>query len=410
MANENAVFVGVHLDASGRARPAGILTFSEPGENRAWFEYNPAYLGLISAGAAYALDPVNLPPRGGVLPLPSAAHPGVFGDGASDFWGQLVLRRLLGIVTPTPVQRLVHSGEDRIGVLAFQHRTIKPKRMGPASAAILDRYARFIRSFQEGSAPLSDEDMKAAALTGSSAGGARPKCTFRDDGGVFWLAKFSRPGHDPVSVPAVEHAAMALAARCGIRTARTELRHSGDDPVILVERFDRTPDNRRIAFASMQSILARTGMSDGSYPEMAKKLRQVSCRPEADAREMFRRMVFNIACGNSDDHLKNQAIVRGPHGWQLAPAYDITPQAMPDAIQSLVVGSFGAIPIIGNILSEHAAFCLSLGEAKQVVCAIQAAVADWRDHFRANGVSDDDIAMLEAGDCFDKLPPVGNPA
>jgi serine/threonine-protein kinase HipA len=408
MADENLVFVGVHLDASGRAMPAGAITFADDGSGRAWFEYNPAYRTLVRGGGAFALDPANLPVLDRVFELPGADHPGVFGDGAPDHWGLLVLRRLLGVAAVSPLERLVRSGEDRIGALAFRHRTIRPERPVPPTPAILEKYGRFIRSMCDGSAPLlegdgSDQDMRAAALAGSSAGGARPKCTFRDADGVFWLAKFSRPD-DPVSVPAIEHAGMALAVRAGIRTARTVLhRPGGGTPVVLVERFDRTADGRRIPFISMQSVLRRASMCDGGYPEMAETLRKLSCRPEADAREMFVRMVYNAVCGNTDDHLKNHAMVLTTDGWRLSPAYDITPQAMPDAMQSIVVGDHGAAPTIDNLLSGHALFRLSLADARAALSAVLGVAAGWKDAFRAEGVTDGDIDTLASGDGFAKV-------
>jgi len=46
----------------------------------------------------------------------------------------------------------------------------------------------------------------------------------------------------------------------------------------------------------------------------------------ADARtEIFRRMLFNVAAANCDDHTKNFSFLL-PHGgrWRLSPAYDVT--------------------------------------------------------------------------------------
>ena len=41
--------------------------------------------------------------------------------------------------------------------------------------------------------------------------------------------------------------------------------------------------------------------------------------------ELFRRMCFNIASGNTDDHNKNFSFIMYPDGhWELAPAYDVT--------------------------------------------------------------------------------------
>ena len=44
-----------------------------------------------------------------------------------------------------------------------------------------------------------------------------------------------------------------------------------------------------------------------------------------EAREIFRRALFNVAGVNRDDHTKNASFLLAEHGtWQLAPAYDMT--------------------------------------------------------------------------------------
>jgi serine/threonine-protein kinase HipA len=50
-------------------------------------------------------------------------------------------------------------------------------------------------------------------------------------------------------------------------------------------------------------------------------------RTAEDARELWRRMVFNILCNNTDDHLRNHGFLwdAGKHGWRLSPLYDVVP-------------------------------------------------------------------------------------
>lgn len=46
--------------------------------------------------------------------------------------------------------------------------------------------------------------------------------------------------------------------------------------------------------------------------------------PYSAAKEMFRRMVFNVAVRNQDDHTKNISFLMGEDGiWRLSPAYDM---------------------------------------------------------------------------------------
>ncbi len=42
--------------------------------------------------------------------------------------------------------------------------------------------------------------------------------------------------------------------------------------------------------------------------------------------ELWKRIVFNIAISNTDDHLRNHGFLLTPSGWVLSPAYDLNPQ------------------------------------------------------------------------------------
>jgi serine/threonine protein kinase HipA of HipAB toxin-antitoxin module len=58
---------------------------------------------------------------------------------------------------------------------------------------------------------------------------------------------------------------------------------------------------------------------------LADSLRRWSDKPQADCAELFRRMVFNAAVTNNDDHPRNHALLRRQNGWRLSPAYDLVP-------------------------------------------------------------------------------------
>ena len=48
--------------------------------------------------------------------------------------------------------------------------------------------------------------------------------------------------------------------------------------------------------------------------------------PKKDLKELFKRLVFNILCGNNDDHARNHAAFWDGKDLTLTPAYDICPQ------------------------------------------------------------------------------------
>ena len=60
-----------------------------------------------------------------------------------------------------------------------------------------------------------------------------------------------------------------------------------------------------------------------SYEQLFQTMRELRLS-YPDAEQMFRRMVFNVAARNCDDHTKNFAFRLKKDGkWELAPAYDI---------------------------------------------------------------------------------------
>lgn len=46
-----------------------------------------------------------------------------------------------------------------------------------------------------------------------------------------------------------------------------------------------------------------------SYVLLVEELRRVSSAPRADARQLFKRMVFNALISNTDDHPRNHAVI-----------------------------------------------------------------------------------------------------
>jgi serine/threonine-protein kinase HipA len=69
----------------------------------------------------------------------------------------------------------------------------------------------------------------------------------------------------------------------------------------------------------------RPGIYVHGYSQLAQVLRKHSASPADDLAALYRQMVFNAAIGNVDDHLKNFWMLARPHGFRLAPAFDLVP-------------------------------------------------------------------------------------
>ena len=75
-------------------------------------------------------------------------------------------------------------------------------------------------------------------------------------------------------------------------------------------------------------------------PPLAEAIPERAARPNADLTQLWRRIAFNIAVHNTDDHLRNHGFLRSPAGWLLAPAFDVNPN--PEIAERRVTSIGGA--------------------------------------------------------------------
>lgn len=127
-----------------------------------------------------------------------------------------------------------------------------------------------------------------------------------------------------------------LAMMCNLNVPEAKLEDfSKTGSTFLTKRFDRE-GARRIHFASAMTLL---GKKDGanategsSYLEIASIIKTNSASPQKDLLELWRRIVFNMAVSNTDDHLRNHGFVLVKDGWSLSPLYDVNPDIYGDAL------------------------------------------------------------------------------
>lgn len=170
---------------------------------------------------------------------------------------------------------------------------------------------------------------------GSSLGGARPKATVQAPDGSLWIAKFPSK-HDDVDSGAWEMTVHDLAELYGLNVplAKAE-KFSGNGTTFLVKRFDRD-GKKRLHFSSAMTLLGQTdgasAASGISYLDIASFIRSNGSQPQTDLIELWKRIVFNIAVANTDDHLQNHGFILDDHGWRLSPLYDVNPNIYGDCL------------------------------------------------------------------------------
>jgi serine/threonine-protein kinase HipA len=352
------------------------------------FNYGRSYLARTDKLPLYLPE---LPLRSGVLPLPAGlSMPSCLRDAAPDAWGRrVILNRLLGhaVRDADPVlldelSCLLQSGSDRIGALDFQASatTFVAREGGDASLQELLTGAER----EEAGLPLSPA-LAQAIQHGTSIGGARPKATLTDHGRKR-IAKFSS-STDVYPVVKAEFVAMRLAALAGIDAAPVELvRVSGKD-VLLVDRFDRVPDAGRWQRRAVVSALTLLELDElmavyASYEDLADIVRHRFSEPRATLRELFSRLVFNILCGNTDDHARNHAAFWDGRQLVLTPAYDICPQhrAGQEATQAMKILGDNRFSRLTVCVDAAARFQLSAADACAVIDAqLRAVNTHWRN-------------------------------
>src|SRR5690606_17469616 len=133
------------------------------------------------------------------------------------------------------------------------------------------------------------------------------------------------------SVVKAEFIAMRLAALAGINVAPVKLVQAAQKDILLIERFDREKTPTGWTRKAMVSALTLFGLDDmmaryASYETFAEFIRHRFADPKETLAELFSRIVFNILCGNTDDHARNHAAFWNGKSLRLTPAYDICPQ------------------------------------------------------------------------------------
>lgn len=319
---------------------------------------------------------------------------GVFLDSTPDRWGRVLMERRESIRAEQE-QRLRRTMYETDFLVGVHDET----RMG-ALRIKTDLNGDFLDNDMQWSAPpitslaeleqaswlLEQDDtpqvrkwLQILLAPGSSLGGARPKANVRNTDGRLWIAKFPSR-NDKINIGAWEALTMELAKRCDIQVAPFEVKYMNNKHAIfLTQRFDRDEQGRRVHFTSAMTML---GYSDGdtqgcSYLEFADWISRYCCCVEENLRELFKRIVFNIAVSNCDDHLRNHGFILTRNGWTLSPAYDLNPQHYGIGLSLNINEKDNRLDY--DLAMEVAPyFGLSIEQAKAIVDKTMNIVASWR--------------------------------
>lgn len=325
---------------------------------------------------------------------------GVFADASPDRWGELLMRRrlereqragqaaktvrlhksdyLLGVHDAFRVGALRFRLHDAGDFLDNRHGVAPPPfvqlRELEAASLALERD-------EDNTAAQGDDWLRMLIAPGGSLGGARPKASVADPGGQLWIAKFPST-RDDRDVGAWEMVVHTLARACALQVPESLVRRfANPHHTFLVQRFDRTPDNRRLHFASAMTLTGRQDGDDAStgasYLEIARVLIDHGAQTDADLRELWGRVVFNLLVSNSDDHLRNHGFILVPgKGWRLSDAYDMNPVPGSHGLKLNISEADNALDLdLARSVAPY--FRLAVAEANDAIARCRSVVRQW---------------------------------
>ena len=408
-AEEKKIFV---YDGFSEDRPVliGILYAQQGrGQEVCSFEYDSEW--LAKTAFAITFDP-DLQPFPGRQFLSQKPIFGMFADASPDRWGQTLMNRrerLLADRESRKPKKLMPSDLllgvcdlTRMGSLRFKAEPEGPfladdREMAVPPWARLRTLEEASRNYENDASGFAQTWIDQLFRPGSSLGGARPKANVLDTNGDLWIAKFPSR-HDEYDSGAWEKTVHDLAALCGlcVPEARTE-KFSSNGSTFLIKRFDRD-GQKRLHYSSAMTLL---GMTDGasvaegcSYLDIAAFIRAHGSDPKQDLVELWKRIVFNMAVSNTDDHLRNHAFLWNRKGWKLSPLYDVNPTPYGNEL-SLNVNEYDNRISGELVLSVAGRFGLDRSDAIDHFDQIVRTVNDrWEETAERNGLSREQIGVM----------------
>lgn len=376
-------------------KPLGRLIFVKDGQRAfSQFSYSEAWLTDIQS---FDISTDLQRQSGYQLRKPQSKNDSCFflalADTEPDAWGRRVIARAHAKarakdVTLKPLTEVDYlscvDDFSRVGALRLRDEKGQYLRSVPkgerATPAFLELEqillaSRAVEMSQETAADLAYLQGK-----GTSLGGMRPKCTILDADGALSLGKFPSI-NDERAVTRGEVLALRLAKLAGIDSAQARIVMVQDQPVSMIRRFDRTPQQNRIPYISGATLLQANRDDEHSYTEIIDVMRSMCEQFAEDARQLWRRLVFNHLITNVDDHLQNIGFLySGNNQWRLSPAFDLNPFPDKDPeSKTWLSEDTGPITSIEQLLSQAFRFELSQPQAQAVLDEVVRAVKRWKE-------------------------------
>lgn len=410
MSTKTDIYVYAHWIGMQAPKIVGILSAQQAKGKKAFsFEYDKDWL---KSGQQFLLDP-DIQLYGGPQYPNQKENFGIFLDSMPDTWGRTLMKRREAQKAKEKKEKpktlydidylLGVYDESRMGALRFK---IDP------NGDFLDNNKTVptppwssIRELQN-AAHIFENDvhneevnrwLSVLMAPGSSLGGARPKANILDTDKSLWIAKFPSKT-DTIDKAAWEFLAYQLATKAGIEMAPCRMeRILGKHHTFFTKRFDRE-NGERIHFASAMTM---TGNNEdtirdnqASYLDIAEFISNHGANIEANLHQLWRRIIFNIAISNTDDHLRNHGFILTKEGWILSPAYDLNSSIDKDGLALNIDADNNELDFdLAKSIGEY--FRLNNNQMEEIIQQVLRVTNKWKTMANEIGISRNEQELME---------------
>ena len=354
--------------------------------------------------------------------------PGLLADILPDKYGNAIINTWLtrhGRPSDSlnPIEMLCFIGIRGMGALEIE--PAQPKTSNTATkieiGSLIEVAEGILSGRKDFSINIASNEEKAfldILKIGTSAGGARAKAIIAYNpksgevrsgqmnvpkGFTHWLIKFDgvtdKQFGSSSGYGRVEMAYHLMAIDAGIEMTECQLLEENGRAHFMTKRFDRKPGKGKLhvqSFCAMQHYDFNE-VNQYSYEQLFETMRLLAL-PYPQAKQLYRRMVFNVMGRNCDDHTKNFAFVMDKTGkWKLSPAYDICHAYRPGSewVSQHALSINGKRKNITKSDLLEVARLMNVKKAESIIQQIANVIGNWEKY--ANNVNVDQKLMEAIG-------------
>lgn len=400
--NKTDIYVYAHWQGIPEPQIIGILSAHQAKGKKAFsFEYDKNWL---KTEHKFLLDP-DIQLYGGPQYPNQKENFGIFLDSMPDTWGRTLMKRREAQLARENNEKpktlydidflLGVYDESRMGALRFKTDPEGDFQDNNKTASTPPWSS--IRELQNAASIFENDNdneevnkwLTILMAPGSSLGGARPKANILDADKSLWIAKFPSKT-DTIDKAAWEFLAyqLAISARIEMAPCRIE-KIMGNYHTFFTKRFDREK-GERIHFASAMNMTANNEDTirdnPASYLDIAEFISNYGANIEANLHQLWRRIIFNIAISNTDDHLRNHGFILTKEGWILSPAYDLNPSIDKDGLALNIDMDNNALDFeLAKSVGEY--FRLNNNQMEVIIQEVVNTTNDWKTIAKKVGIS-----------------------